>query len=155
MHTFAKLIGMSVLALPCVNPARAQEPKVQQSSVRENVRYVQIEYIRAATGGYERLNELLYSHYFPALRETGAPLPTVIHPDSGKWNFIIIWTMPGGMRDLEFHTLPFHEKAGQAILKKVGEAKAKAFGEDWNRLIVERATTVGHEHLRPLRPTTN
>lgn len=131
--------------------ASAQQPASGQAAVRQNVRYVQIEYLRVASGGYERMNEMLYSHYFPALRDAGMPLPTVIHPDSGKWNFIIVWAMPGGMRDLEFHTLPLHEKAGAAALKAMGEEKVKAFGEEWNRLILERETVVGHEHLRPLQ----
>ena len=145
-----KLAIIAVGAM-ATNPTSAQEGATEQSSVRQNVRYVQVEYLRVTRGGYERVNELLYSHYFPGLRDAGMPLPTVIHPDSGKWNFIIIWTMPGGMGDLEHHTLPLHEKAGQAVLKRMGEAKANAFGEEWNRLIVERETLVGHEHLRPLR----
>ena len=147
-----RLAGLAMIALTLSTASLAQQPTPEPPAPRQNVRYVQMEYIRVATGGYERMNELLYSNYFPALREAGLPLPTVIHPDSGRWTFIIVWTMPGGMRDLEFHTLPLHVRAGEIVLRNLGEARANALGEEWNRLIVEREIVVGHEHLRPLQP---
>ena len=135
--------------------AAAQQTEAQAPAVRQNVRYVQVEMLRVAPGGYERVNDMLYSHYFPALREGGLPLPTVIHPDSGRWNFIIIWTMPGGMRDLEFHTLPLHERAGEIMLRNLGQERGRAMVEELQRLVVERETIVGHEHLRPLSQATD
>jgi hypothetical protein len=116
---------------------------------RENARFVIVEQWKFVANGTARAEEIWERTYMPAMKEAGSPLPTILHPDTGEWDYMIIYPLAGGISDLEYTNIsPSDAKWWAIVEKKVGSpAKALEMGKELQSLIARKETFLAHEHL--------
>jgi hypothetical protein len=137
------ILGCIALAALLTGTASAQV----ESERRENVRYVVVQMWKFTPGGRERALNIYHDTYMPAMKEAGAALPIIVHPDSGPWDVVMVATLPGGPTDLEYNLSPSDAVWWRIIERKLGAQKARELGTELDRLIAVRDSYVGHEHL--------
>lgn len=142
----------AAVLLVCAVPAYAAQP-VQDNAPyaqqrRENTRVVRIQLMQLVPGGRHRANEIIYKHFLPAMREAGITVPTVIDPDSGEWDYIIITPLEGGYGDLGHTTTAADARWLNVLAKREASQKAAdALEEEFGRLLARQQVIIGHEHL--------
>jgi hypothetical protein len=116
---------------------------------RENARFVIVEQWKFVPNGTARAEEIWERNYMPAMKEAGLPLPMVLHPDTGEWDYVVIYPLVGGITDLEYTNISPSDAMWWAIVdKKVGGAdKALEMGKELQSLIARKETFLAHEHL--------
>ena len=130
------LFAASVLALSTSASAQTADPPAK----RENARFVIVENIKFVPNGKERAEEIWIDHYVAAMKQAGVPLPTILHPDTGEWDYVIIYPLAGGITDLDYHNIsPSDAKWWAIVERKAGSAdKALAMGQELQRLIARK-----------------
>ena len=128
------------------------EPIVAQTAdpprKRENARYMDVNNWAFVPGGVSRAKEIWHQIYIPAMKAAGTPLPTILHPDTGEWDMVIIFPLPGGYADLQYTNLsPSDAKWVAQMERRVGVERAKAIGVELERLIARKERYIAHEHL--------
>lgn len=148
-HVFAILLGSICLALPPALPAQTADPPEK----RANARFVVVETVKFVPNGKARAEEIWGDYYLPAMKQAGVPLPTILHPDTGEWDFVIIYPLAGGITDLEYTNIsPSDAKWWALVEKKLGgPAKALEMGRELQRLIARKDSYLAHEHLDAVR----
>lgn len=115
---------------------------------RENARYMDVNNWAFVPGGASRAKEIWDEIYIPAMKAAGAPLPIILHPDTGEWDMVIIFPLPGGYADLEYTNLsPSDAKWVAQIERALGADKAQAVGAELDKLIARKERYLAHEHL--------
>ena len=136
----------AVLSLILIGPASGQT--VDPPKKRENARYMDVNNWAFVPGGVGRAKEIWHDIYIPAMKAAGVPLPTILHPDTGEWDMVIIFPLPGGYADLQYTNLsPSDAKWVAEMEKKLGADKAKAIGVELDKLITRKERYIAHEHL--------
>ncbi len=145
MRFFALSILAAGLALSM--PGSAQT--IDAPKMREDARYLDVTMWKFIPNSTARAKDIWHNIYLPAMREAGIPLPTVLHPDTGEWDMVIIFPLPGGYSDLHYTNFsPSDAKWWAVVGRKVGgAAKAEALGEEMERLIARKDRYLAHEHL--------
>ena len=128
------------------------EPIVAQTAdpprKRENARYMDVNNWAFVPGGVSRAKEIWHQIYIPAMKAAGTPLPTILHPDTGEWDMVIIFPLPGGYADLQYTNLsPSDAKWVAQMERRLGVERAKAIGVERERLIARKERYIAHEHL--------
>jgi hypothetical protein len=144
----ATFVG-SALALALMLASSASAQTADPPRKRENARFVIVETWKFVPNGTARAEEIWERTYMPAMKEAGLPLPTVLHPDTGDWDYVIIYPLAGGITDLEYTNIsPSDAKWWALIEKKLGNPeKATEMGRELQRLIARKQTFLAHEHL--------
>ena len=115
---------------------------------REDARYMDVNNWAFVPGGVSRAKEIWHDIYIPAMKEAGVPLPTILHPDTGEWDMVIIFPLPGGYADLQYTNLsPSDAKWVAKMEKKLGADKVRAIGVELDKLIARKERYIAHEHL--------
>ena len=142
--TFALFAASSVAFSGSAFGQTADPPKK-----RENARYMDVNNWAFVPNGAERAKQIWHDIYLPAMKAAGVPLPTILHPDTGEWDMVIIFPLPGGFADLEYTNLsPSDAKWVAQIERKLGGAdKASAIGAELDKLIARKERYLAHEHL--------
>lgn len=124
------LFAAAVLAFATSTFAQTADPPAK----REKARFVMVENIRFVPNGKAR---------------AGVPLPNILHPDTGEWDYVIIYPLAGGITDLDYHNIsPSDAKWWAIVERKAGGAnKALAMGQELQRLIARKESYLAHEHL--------
>ena len=118
-----------------------------QSERRENSRYMTVELWKFAPGGRPRALQIYEENFVPAMRAAGTPLPTIIHPQTGPWDMMVIFPLGGGPEDLEFDLSPTDARWWRILEQRVGVTQALELGNELQRLIVQKDSWLAHEHL--------
>ena len=137
------LAGLIAFNLTCAGLAIAQE----QSTRRENARYLTVEMWKFAPGSRGRALTIYEQNFLHAMRTAGTPLPTIIHPQTGPWDMIVLYPLGGGPTDLEFDLSPTEARWWRILEQRVGVPQALELGNELQRLIVQRDSYFAHEHL--------
>ena len=139
------IVLAAALASPS-SPAEAQsaiEPKL-----RENARYIDVTSWKFVPNGTARAKDIWHDIYLPAMREAGIPMPIVLHPDSGEWDMVILFPLPGGYSDLQYTNIsPSDAKWWSLVQRKLGTEKADAVSVEMEMLIARKDRYFAHEHL--------
>lgn len=136
----------AALNMALIGPAFGQTADPPKK--RENARYLDVNNWAFVPGGTSRAKEIWDEIYIPAMKSAGVPLPTVLHPDTGQWDMVIIFPLPGGYTDLEYTNLsPSDAKWVAQMERTLGVEKAKAIGIELDKLIARKERYIAHEHL--------
>ena len=121
---------------------------VDPPRIRENARYMDVNSWKFVQNGAERAKVIWHEIYLPAMKAAGVPLPTILHPDTGEWDMVVIFPLPGGYADLQYTNLsPSDAKWVAQMERKLGVAEAKAIGVELDKLIARKERYIAHEHL--------
>jgi hypothetical protein len=139
-------IAFSVTSLCSSAPANAQSIEARRIP---NARFIRIEMIKFKPGGEDRAFELEDKYINPARKLSGVWPLAEYHTQTGPWDRIYVWDLPGGLADVEWQVDPSQAKLLAALSKVAGgDEKALAIMAEWNSLVERRETTVGHYHPR-------
>lgn len=139
-----KILVAALLAL-LISPTAA--PAQERSERRTGARYIMVEFWKFAPGTRQRALEIYEQNYLPAMRAAGTPLPTIIHPQTGPWDMILLYPLNGGPSDLEYDLSPTEVRWWRILEQRVGVPQAIALGNELQRLIVQKDSYVAHEHI--------
>jgi len=143
---FRALAFVAALSVALIGPAIGQTADAPKK--RENARYMDVNNWTFVPGGVSRAKEIWHEIYLPAMKASGVPLPTILHPDTGEWDLVIIFPLPGGYADLEYTNLsPSDAKWVAQMERTLGVAKAKAVGIELDKLIARKQRYIAHEHV--------
>jgi hypothetical protein len=135
----------AVLAAGLVVPVSASAQDVQVDEVKDVKRHLVIFY-KFGPEGRSALKDMLWGTFLPAMREAGVPVPTILHPDDGEWDMVMIQTLPGGYTDLHFNTSPSDAKWHSIAIRKVGKEAWDSMWDKWSKAIVRQQSFIAHEH---------
>ncbi len=106
MRKILTFLGAALLILPSM-PVAGQE--IEADPITEVKRY-KVYFYKFVPGGADRVREILWDVFLPAMRETDTPLPTILHPDDGEWDMVTLFPLLGGYTDLHFNSSPTDAK---------------------------------------------
>ena len=136
----------AALSVALIGPASGQTADPPKK--RENARYMDVNNWSFVPGRIGRAKEIWHDIYIPAMKAAGVPLPTILHPDTGEWDMVIIFPLPGGYSDLQYTNLsPSDAKWVAQMERTLGVEKAKAIGVELDKLIARKERYIAHEHL--------
>lgn len=139
-------LAFSLLSSPAWPPANAQSMEARRIP---NARFIRIEMIKFKPGGEDRAFELEDKYINPARKLSRAWPLAEYHTQTGPWDRIYVWDLPGGLADVEWQVDPSEAKFLAALSKVAGsDEKALEIMAEWNSLVERRETTIGHYHPR-------
>lgn len=147
-----RLYLVLLTALCCVaGPSLWNGAGAQSIEARKipNARFIRIEMIKFKPGGEDRAFELEDKYIDPARKLSGVWPLAEYHTQTGPWDRMYVWDLPGGLADVEWQVDPAQAKFLAALAKVTGSSdKALAIMTEWDSLVERRETTIGHYHPR-------
>jgi len=144
---WGKVLAVGAALTMFAVPASAQDDEgpITQG---EDAKYVRVVHTKYKTGKRERAMEIIAEHFVKASEAAGTPGPLgVIHYQSGEWDAVAVWSLEGGMADLEWYRSENDLKWFAALAElEGGEEAAGALLAEYQGLIDEAETDVGHYH---------
>ena len=134
-------LTLALMAAPV--PVSAQD--VSADEVKDVKRHLVIFY-KFGPEGRSALKDMIWGTFLPAMREAGTPVPTILHPDDGKWDMVMIVPLAGGYTDLHYNLSPSDAKWHSVAIKKVGKEAFDAMWDKWSKAIVNQESFIAHEH---------
>ncbi len=144
---YMSVIAVSMALLFCSTSALAQD---EAPTKRQGVEYIEINYVAYKPDKRNEARGIIADHFIPASEKAGTPGPMLmIHPQTGGWDAIVIWTLEEGMADLEWTQVsPNFVKWKAALDEQVGgEDEGSELINRYRSFIARRRTEVGHYHL--------
>ena len=140
----AAVAALTVFAIP----ASAQDDDGGPMTQGDDAVYISVTHVKFKAGKRERAMEIIAEHFQPAGEAAGtAPPMMAIHYQTGKWDAAFIWTMEGGMADMEWYRTEDDIKWFEALSEQLGGAEAaEALLAEWTSGIAGSVTEVGHYH---------
>lgn len=112
-----------------------------------NATFVRVEMIKFKPGGEDRAFELEDKYIAPAWRLSGLSPPLEIHTQTGPWDRIYVYTLRGGLAEVEWQVSKDRAALLNALAKLAGgDQRALQIMSEWDMLVERRETTIGHEH---------
>ena len=143
---------LSLMILCGLQGVVASSPAAAQSIDARKIpdaRFIRIEMIKFKPGGEDRAFELEDKYIDPARKLSGVWPLAEYHTQTGPWDRIYVWDLPGGLADVEWQVDPAQAKFLAALARLTGSSeKALAIMTDWNSLVERREATIGHYHPR-------
>lgn len=129
-------------------PASAQDDDGGPMTQGDDAKYVEVVFIKYKPGKRERAIEIIAEHFVKATEASGTPDPLgVIHMQTGEWDSMVVWSLEGGMADLEWYRSEDNVKWWAALVEQEGgEEAAGELMAEYQSLIDEAETDVGHYH---------
>lgn len=144
MRLASMALACCAIGLPLWAPAGAQSIEA-----RKIPRFIRIEMIKFKPGGEDRAFELEDKYIDPARKLSGIWPLAEYHTQTGPWDRIYVWDLPGGLADVEWQVDPSQAKFLAALAKIAGSSeKALTIMTEWDSLVERRETTLGHYHPR-------
>jgi hypothetical protein len=146
MKTWTVLMGLLLLAPVQSLNMDAHAQTIDPRKIPDAT-FVRIEMIKFSPGGEDRAFEL-EDQYLNAARKTSGVLPLAeYHTQSGPWDRIYVYRLDGGLADLEWQVSPERARFLTALAKIAGgRDKALAIVAEWDALVQQRESMVGHYH---------
>ena len=145
---WGKVLAVAAAFTMFAVPASAQDDDEGPITQGEDAKYVRVVHVKYKPGKRERAMEIIAEHFVKAGEAAGTPGPLgVIHLQTGEWDAIAVWRMEGGMADLEWYRSENDLKWWAALVEQEGgEEAAGALWSEYQGLIDEAETDVGHYH---------
>jgi hypothetical protein len=139
-------VACSLMSLPLWAPAGAQSIDARRIP---DARFIRIEMLKFKPGGEDRAFALEDKYIDRARKLSGVWPLAEYHTQTGPWDRIYVWGLPGGLADVEWQVDPTQAKFLAALAKVAGSSqKALAIMAEWDSLVERRETTIGHYHPR-------
>jgi hypothetical protein len=127
-------------------PAGAQSIEARRIP---NARFVRIEMIKFKPGGEDRAFELEDKYIDPARKQSGIWPLAEYHTQTGPWDRIVVYDLPGGLADVEWQVSSQQAKFLSALSRIAGtKERAIAIMAEWDSLVERREDEIGHYHPR-------
>ncbi len=140
-----KLLFVFALGLAISFNTQAQEEPT--ASKFENVSYHSMVKIDFKAGSYSKVQEILKS-YMEAGEKAGIKGPQIFWLMSGEYDVIFVWTMEGGLADMEWMWSPDDIKWRKAMIESLGsEDKFMEMRNEWTSLIVKSDVEIARKQL--------
>lgn len=150
MKVFKRGIALAVAAAALIiaMPASAQDDDGGPVTQGDDAKYVEVVHIKYKPGKRERAMEIISEHFAKATESAGLPGPLgVIHLQTGEWDSLAVWSLEGGMADLEWYRSEDDLKWWAALAEQEGgEEAAGALMAEYLSLVAESESDVGHYH---------
>lgn len=135
------LLAALVVCLPA-NVA-AQEVKPERSTGTD---WHWVQMVKYHPGKGERAGEITREHFDPIEKEIGTQFLS-IHMNTGEWDRIETFKMPGGAADLGWRVSPNEAKFMNALARRLGSmAAAEKLLAEFDSLVARRETHIAHTH---------
>ena len=142
MKLFFAAAALAALCVPAGH-ASAQELKAERAT---DSRFYWVEMIKFHAGKRSRAGEILDKYFEPIDKELGLQVIDV-HMNTGEWDNITLFAMPGGPADMTWRTSPQEVQFMNALAKRAGSmAEATKITDEWDTLIARREVHVAHMH---------
>ena len=139
-------LACSLASLPLWAPSGAQSIDARKIP---NARFVRIEMIKFKPGGEDRAFALEDKYIDPARKLSGVWPLAEYHTQTGPWDRIYVYQLPGGLADVQWQVDPQQAKFLAALSRVAGgHAQALAIVAEWDSLVERRETIIGHCHPR-------
>jgi hypothetical protein len=137
---------MACLVMPPAVAIPAQSQTIEARRI-PNAQFVRIEMIKFKPGGEDRAFELEDKYLSPAWAQSGLARPLEIHTQTGPWDRIYVYSLAGGLADMEWQVSKERAAFMNALARVAGSNQnaLRIMGE-WDALVERRETTIGHEH---------
>lgn len=143
---FRLLMAVACVAVPAAVAVPALSQTIEARRI-PNAQFVRIEMIKFKPGGEDRAFELEDKYITPAWRLSGLSRPLEIHTQTGPWDRIYVYTLTGGLADMEWQTSKGRAALMNALARVSGSSQhAVQIMSEWDGLVERRETTIGHEH---------
>ena len=145
---FGQSVAVAAALFLITGPASAQDDDGGPITQGEDAVYISVTHVKFKSGKRERAMEIIAEHFQPAGEAAGtAPPMLAIHYQTGEWDASFIWTLEGGMADLEWYRSEDDIAWFEALAEQAGgEDAAQAILEEWSGTIDEAHSEVGHYH---------
>ena len=147
MKFLAAAAAMAALCVPSTAYAQAQPQGNEMRAERiEGVRWVMIDMVKFLPGKRPRAAEIVEGPFTLASNEIGGGIID-LHLNTGEWDFITIFPLPGGPSDLTWTTSPVDVRFMTALAKHAGgmDAARKLLAE-FDTLVAKQERHVAHRH---------
>jgi hypothetical protein len=143
-----KALALAAAIMMFAVPASAQDDDGGPITQGDDAKYVEVVHIKYKPGKRERAMEIITEHFMKAGEAAGTPGPLgVIHLQTGEWDAIAVWSLEGGMADLEWYRSENDIKWREALNEQEGgEEAAGALLAEYVSTIDEAESDVGHYH---------
>ena len=145
---WGKVLAVAAALTMFAVPASAQDDDDGPITQGEDAKYISVTHVKYHPGKRERAMEIIAEHFVKASEAAGTPGPLgVIHFQTGEWDALVVWRLEGGMADLEWYRSADNIKWFAALAEQEGgEEAASALMAEYQGLIDEAETDVGHYH---------
>ena len=148
LFEWSKLLAVAAALAMFAVPASAQDDDEGPITQGEDAKYVRVVHVKYKPGKRERAMEIISEHFMKATEAAGTSGPLgVIHLQSGEWDALAVWSLEGGLADLEWYRSEDNIKWWAALVEQEGgeEAAGELWGE-YQDTIDEAETDIGHYH---------
>lgn len=136
------MIAGAALALGIPASAPAQDVKAERSTDTD---WHWVQLIKFHAGKGDRAGEIR-QYFDPVEKEIGTQFQS-IHMNTGQWDRIETFKMPGGAADLGWRVSPNQAQFMNALARKMGGmAAAEKLIAEFESLIAARETHIAHTH---------
>ena len=145
---FSKVLAVAAALTMFAVPASAQDDDEGPITQGEDAKYVRVVHIKYKPGKRERAMEIIAEHFVKASEAAGTPGPLgVIHLQSGEWDSLAVWSLEGGLADLEWYRTEDNIKWFAALAEQEGgEEAAGELLAEYQGLVDESESDIGHYH---------
>ena len=147
MKAFVLMAAVAALCAPCAANAQAQAPSNELRAERvEGVRWVMVEFVKFLPGKRSRAAEIVEGPFTAASNEIGGGVID-LHLNTGEWDFITVFPLPGGPADLTWTTSPVDVRFMNALARHAGgmDAARKLLAE-FDTLVAKHERHIAHRH---------
>ena len=146
MLACCSISGTIAAGLPALFAMPAHAQRIEARRI-PNAAFVRVEMIKFKPGGEDRAFELEDKYIIPAWRLTGLSPPREIHTQTGPWDRIYVYTLRGGLADMEWQVSQDRASLLNAVAQVAGgNARALQIMSEWDTLVERREVSIGHEH---------
>jgi hypothetical protein len=135
MRKFIFTIALPFLIIfAIVSTAGAQEMKAKKL---DNPQWKTITFVKFKSGKLDRAKEIIRNYYEKAAVKAATSDPTMaIDLMTGEWDMMIVWSLKGGLDDLNWEVSPENVKWMAALTELAGGGdKAKAILDEFAGLV--------------------
>ena len=144
-----KLLAVTAALFLVGVPAIAQDDDEGPITQGDDAKYLSVTYVTFKPGQREAGMEIINEQFVPATEKAGTNPPMLaIHFQSGKWDAAFIWSLEGGMADLEWYRSPRDVEWFAALSELAGgPEQGAAVWQSFMDTVAEAQTEVGHHHV--------
>jgi hypothetical protein len=136
------LVLSCILSFLMLGFAHAQEMKAKKF---DNPEWKYISFLKFKAGKSDRAHEIIKNYFEKSAQKASVPSPSlVVDLMTGEWDMMVVWSLKGGVEDLNWEVSPDDAKWMSAMNEIAGGAgKGKAILDEFSDLIARESRYLG------------